>query len=54
MALTAVAFGPRNYEGRKENNKILKIVVTQLRNIENPPVVFVFPKLKFIFLSKEI
>ncbi len=30
------------------------MVVTQLHNIENPPVVFVFPKLKFIFLLKEI
>ncbi len=51
---TAVAFRPRNYEGRQENNKIPKIVVTQLLNFVNPPVVFVFPKLKFIFLSKEI
>ncbi len=24
------------------------------RNIENPPIFFIFPKLKFIFLSKEI
>ncbi len=24
------------------------------RNIEEPPIVFVFPKLKFIFLSKEM
>jgi hypothetical protein len=33
---TAVAFGPRNYKGRKQNKKIPKIVVMQLCNIENP------------------